>query len=190
MKTFNFFLLLFFCFTDFSFAASRTVHFTAVARNTTTQGLSEAATGCNCVITVSNPSSVSQTYQLDISSSTGSVGSTAALNGSYTKSSGPALGASKSLAANATDIYVLDFNANYPASPTVGAGYQNLTCAGSILVSDPSAGNPGFIVATGTLTSFTEAGGLHTEGTTGDAQFKGFAVYSQSPVFINQGKPF
>lgn len=162
-------------------AATRTVHFSQVGRNRTTQGLGEPARS-TCRITISNPSSVSQniTFNWDVRAE--GVGSGPAAPSPNTNS--------VTLSANGgSQVWLFSYN-EYPDNTTVEDGSQELICSGTIVASDPTGSNPGFVIASGVLTTFVESGEVQTENATGASVFGGFAVYTQVPITINRGSPF
>jgi hypothetical protein len=92
---------------------------------------------------------------------------------------------SGTLAATKTVIITFTFD----KFPQVTVGTQSLRCAGSIVAADTA--QPGFITASGVLTTFVESSEIKTDNTTNGANtLGGIAVYSQIPIVINRAKPF
>ena len=172
-------------------AVSRTVYFTQSGRNLTTDGLGESVSGL-CRITISNPSTQSQTFLLAVTANATQTAAGAATLTSGTCSSGGSGTFScgtTTLAANGSSTFVF----TYPAYPTRLGGtttaQQIVSCSGSITANDST--NPGFLIATGALLSFTESGGIRTQNATGGTtSFTGQAIFTQLPIAINRGKPF
>ncbi len=182
-------------------AATRTAYFTATGTNRTTIGLSAQATS-TCKISVSNPSTQSQTVSINIAANSldswnGSASSTLDANQTDYKLDGVACGSSTcttTLAQGATTTMTVSYAAFHAKSDaTSGANsQQQLRCSGNISVSDASAGQVGYIIASGVLTTFVESSIVQTDASTSGAQntFGGVAVYTQVPITINRGKPF
>lgn len=173
-------------------AISRTVYFTQSGRNVTTLGLGETARG-SCRITISNPSSQSQTYSLTVTANaTNSAAGAATLTANDAACA--SLGGGRftcethTLTNGQSHSYTFSFPV-YPVRATIAAGQQVTTCSGSITAND--VGNPGFLLGSGSLLTFTESGAIQTQNATGGMdQFGGQALYTQLPLVINRGKPF
>lgn len=70
-------------------------------------------------------------------------------------------------------------------------GTQELTCKGKIDASDSSMGRPGFILASGSIRTVSEAGHVETDPITGNASLlPSPAINGQTQIVINGGKPF
>jgi hypothetical protein len=175
-------------------AVTRTIYFTQSARNVTVEGIGEAATS-TCRIILSNPSNQNQSYTLVIRASatgTGAGGATLS-EGAGCSTSGGVITCTGSLAGDTNAS--ASFTISYPPYPTRGsgtfAGSQTVICSGHIVATDPGGGNPGFLMAGGSILTFTESGALQTTNSTGGVTFfAGQAVYSQLPISINGGRPF
>lgn len=161
-------------------AATRTVYFSQVGRNSAAQGLGEEAKS-TCRITVANPSTVAQTIKYEFKVSATGIGA----GDADPDPSAPASG--QSIAAGDSKTWIFTYK---PFPPDVN-GTQELICSGSITAEDPPSSNPGFVIASGVLTTFVESGDIQTEHqATGATIFGGFAVYTQVPIIINRGSPF
>jgi len=192
-------------------AATRTVYFNQSGMNKTVNGLAAPGADSTCKITISNPSTVSQTFTLNANvssldkwaggesgtSTTGFLcspgGCTSATSGGSISCTG--LSCTGSLAAGANVQATFQFS-HYPARTNNVAGtqniYQKLRCSGSIVATDVSS--PGFLIASGVLVTFVESAKMSTDGVTSGsktpATFGGIAVYTQVPISINRSKPF
>lgn len=178
-----------------AFGVSRTIYFSQSARNLTTEGLGNTARG-NCRITITNPSAQSQTYLLTVSvvaSGTAAASGNATLTsatggGSCGGSPGAYSCGTHTLAAGGNHTYIFSYPI-YPTRPTIITGIQYEACSGSIVANDTT--NPGFLLASGALLTFSEGGNMQTVNSTGGTfTFAGQAIYSQLPITINRGKPF
>lgn len=86
----------------------------------------------------------------------------------------------------ATGIYGWDF-------PVVGAGTpitQNISCSGSISVYDADNTAPGFLIATGNMSTFVENGQGQLLNQSGVGALRGSLNTTQLPIFIGEGRPF
>lgn len=164
-------------------AATRTVYFSQPGRNVTyDKGLGQQAIS-ECRIYVSNPSTTTQTFRIVAKAE-------AAASGDFPGVATPPAVGPHTLTGGARLSFTMVF-------PTFLAGAANrdkkqqLLCSGSIEVSDASDGSPGYLIAGGTLTTFTTSGTLQTTGaTTGATLGGGTAIFTQIPITINRGKPF
>lgn len=190
-------------------AVDRTVFFVATGTNRTTYGLSTTA-GSTCRIILSNPSGQTQTFtikpnvqSLDPTSASWQAipatnPLTAGVNPNCSGTSGGATVSSctsssivGSIPASGSVTIIFAFNGYQPrsAGATWQTASQTLRCSGSILAQDSS--QPGYLLASGVLVTFTESAAMHTDATTGGTKtFGGMAVYSQVPIVINRSKPF
>lgn len=172
------------CFySEVSLAATRTIYFSQTGRNVATSaGGVGSPVQSFCRITISNPSTQSQQISIRLEGvSTGSFPSNPVSNP-------PQIGNNVSLAGNATLIYSFA----YPTFTAGTPGTQQLLCKGQITAADPTSSGPGYVVATGTLTTFNASATIQTTGVPGAPPpvLGGPAVFTQIPVAINRGKPF
>lgn len=174
-----------------AWAATRTAYFTAVGRNEVIYGIGDAATS-RCTVTITNNSSVNQTVSLNLTYTSSGTAS----NGASLATAGSANNVDLSVNAGATRSHTVSYTA-FPTSvsgcrptgtPCV-TGTQEVICQGTITATD-ATGNNGFVIATGTLVTFVESGRMTTLTATGQSYFGTQAVYTQTPIFINRGKPF
>ncbi len=181
-------------------AVTRVVYFNGSGTNRTVEGLSAAATS-TCKITLSNPSSVSQTYIINASPTSinnwsgGSATVTIAASAPTLVSGSGACAATCTGTLTAGQSVTVSYSYTaFPARPagiTAFSGKQQLRCTGSITASDVTPTNPGFLIASGTLITFVETARMNTDSTTGGTTlFGGIAIYTQVPIAINRSKPF
>lgn len=162
-------------------AATRKVYFSVVGRNsvTSTAGLKDPQTS-QCIISVTNSSATVQdvVVSFDGSKTTG-VGAAGPVTGNTNNMA--------NMAANASDSVEYPFT-EFPINTT---GEQTITCSGYITATDDVAASPGFVTANGTLISFIEsAQGSSTTASGGSSSYTSTAVFTQTPIPINGGKPF
>ena len=163
-------------------AATRTVYFSQTGRNiATTAGGVGTTVRSVCRITVSNPSSSRQLISVQLNGA-----ATVAFTGNASPSHN-----TTDEELNTTTTTSRVYSIDYPNFTAGTAATQQLICKGQITVKDPTGEGPGYVVATGTLTTFTASGTIQTAGTPGGAPVLGGpAVFTQIPVAINRGKPF
>jgi len=158
--------------------SQRVAHFDASGTNTIRTTRIFTATSSSCMITITNASTgtSSQTFTLNI---TATYNGTAATLPDGTTRAG-------TLAPGDTVVHFL----NYAAIPANTIGNQNLVCKGSITVQDADSTVSGFLIASGTLGTFTENGAAQITSGTGSALFEGSLSTSQIPISIGEGRPF
>lgn len=180
-----------------AFAATRTVYLDGFATATSTNGFTAAATA-RCIILLNNPSSVQQTVEMSIYAYSTGAG---ALAGNATPPTGYGWVAAGGAAGSSASTLTATLNATgssgssaryeftYPTYPASTTTPQVLICRGTFKANDVS--QPGYVLATANLITFSEASAMQTMGVTGaSTSFKGNAVYSQIPISVNRGKPF
>jgi hypothetical protein len=176
-------------------AASRTVYFNAVGTNRTQDGLADDVNS-TCKITISNPSSQTETWSIETTATSIDPWTSATPQGVKSSASSSGCFTGCSLAANGSVTLTYTYK-NFPKRDTVhtaaGAPWayaQQLRCSGKITVSDAGT-QPGFLIANGVLVTFVESSRMHTDAATGGtATFAGIAVWTQIPIAINRSKPF
>ena len=174
-------------------ATTRKVYFNQSGRNVSDKGMGSSAQS-SCRITLSNPSSQSQDYVLNITASisgTAAAAPTATTTTSEICASASSSGSSTNFSCSGTlaAAGTVTKTIMYPAFPANTAGVQTLICAGYVQATD-SGSTPGFLAASGNLITFTESGSVDTTASTGSTTFNGYAIYTQLPIQINRGKPF
>jgi len=175
--------------------ATRKAIFSSSGFNTILNGLKDAQKS-NCMITVTNISSTAQTiavYAVARYALTGAaiVFTTAHLGtnwmpGNVVNAAFATVQSAVSITAGETRVYYID----YPPMPAGSSGNQTVSCEGYITAQDTDSTAPGFVLATGTLSTFAENGSavIKIEGGTG--LMRGSATYSQIPISIGEGRPF
>lgn len=173
------------------FSATRTVYFDQTAVNTSVHGFSSATTS-RCTVVINNPSGQSQDITMSIYASAESsvaamAGNAVAVPTTGFSGTSPIVLSSQNIPSTQSKKYDFD----YPTFPALTAGQQQLFCRGSITVTDTNPANPGFVVASGLILSFTESSIVQTVGASvGATAFGGSVVFTQVPLSINRGKPF
>lgn len=185
-------------------AASRTVYFNASGVNRTTKGLATTSTvNSTCRLVISNPSGKAQSFAItsnvssidppSASTTNASLASSPSTSGAATVSACTVSACSGSLpgTAGGSSVSITYTYTAYPSITSVTAGKQVLRCSGSIKITDTAPASPGYVLASGTLVTFSESSQMHTANTTSSSSaFGGMPVYSQIPIAINRSKPF
>lgn len=173
-------------------AANRKVYFSQNGKNfTTTATGTLTALNSTCILTITNPSTASQTFTITPSISTaGTVGTTStpktiSCSGVSPGSTAAACYTNTILATTDSKQVITWTFADYPATTITD---QTVSCAGVIDVWDTSATSPGFVFANATLLTFIESGAA--KSTVGGGKINGGTVFSQTPIFIGEGRPF
>jgi hypothetical protein len=186
---------------NISLGATRTVYVDGFTNASSTNGYTANA-NAKCIILLNNPSPSQQSVTLTMyvyATNVGSGNATAVTsNPSATIWTNPIGGAGVN-PFTATNVLLdtvspnnkVKYEFTYPAFPSSITGQQVLICRGTIVATDSSAAAPGFVVASGTFLTFSEASAMQTSGvTSASTSFQGNAVFSQMPITINRGRPF
>lgn len=175
--------------------ATRKAMFNSSGYNSILNGLKDPQKS-NCMITVTNVSNRSQTIAVygsahyDIGA--GAVSFTTAQGGTnwmptnVVNASYATVQSALELTAGETRVYYID----YPPLAAAVPGSQTVGCAGYITAQDTDSTLPGYVLATGTLTTFVENGAAVIKATEGVGLMRGSATMSQTPITIGEGRPF
>jgi hypothetical protein len=170
----------------------RTVYFEANSLNSTVNSADAGSSfQSTCILSISNPSSQNQNVQLALTVTSSGVG---AGSGWLCTTCGGEISAAGaiSLAAGQTRTFIY----NYPVFPALTQGEQSLVCRGTIEAQDVANGSfsgqlvAGFIVASGSITNWTQSTRGYQVGVAGAFNVKGVLNQSQVQITINQGRPF
>jgi len=169
----------------------------------------------NCSVTISNSSSSTQniTYSITLSATlatngggAGAIATTPAMPITFSRtitlaSAGTTGGANCSSSPTCTipqNIDAYTFGADtltggdfpYLTSDAVTAQAESVSCYGYIQVNDNSTAAPGFVTASGTLTTFTEASPGVSTNANGIGSNMTTTTPSQTAIVISEGRPF
>lgn len=196
-------------------AVVRRVYFTQTGRNTAPEALSNMATRpvyqSVCTMYITNPSSVSQTFDLAMTltgstiytsrgpySASPATGTTAFTSASCVPAgvTAPNLAPVCSISVTGISVAAGATSAAYvvraPEYHFNGIGQQDVICSGSVTATDPIPASPGFLIATGTMNTFSASSRLLLSSATNAAMGSQArqAIYIQVPVAVNEGRPF
>ncbi len=161
------------------FASQRQVYFSAIGQNrvVSAEGLANDAQS-SCIVTITNTSGVDQYYAVDMRKS--NEDDVAVSGAPYDDTSVSSNWHPLPSGQSAT------VTVSFTSFKTMQT--KNVACIGAITVKDDTT--PGFVSANGTLITFFESGVQQTANATNATTYGSQAVYSQTPVPINAGKPF
>lgn len=185
--------------------ALRIANFVASGQNVITTAEVKGPVKSECVITITNVSATPQAVswlvkifaQAPLPAHSGVAGSNyqvgSDLTGSVTLAASGANGTNCSAASDTCTLPTPADSATALDFPTIAATQtttQNIRCEGWIKVENSTAGNQGFVIASGTLTTFVEATAsvdIDGSATTGDNNTVAPTV---TPILIGEGRPF
>jgi hypothetical protein len=149
----------------------------------------------DCQVIIVNSSTASQDITVTLSVSLNGTPQAATYkalyNGTSTASASAYSGATWVLGpqGTGTDSVVVSWNTTLTGG--VAYGTQRLDCSGSIQVVDHTAGTPGYITASGFMTTITESAPGGEVGSTSGASTRTYTgAPSQTPLSIGEGRPF
>lgn len=189
--------------------ALRLANFVGAAQNVINSTLVKSPVESNCMITITNvsptPQSVSWTIKVFAVSANATYSGTGT-NGQHGAdiTGGPlvlaAAGTSGANCTTASDTCTIPSTGtamNFPQIPAGVAVTQNVRCEGTIRVENNTPGVQGFVIASGTITTFVESAGgvaLYTNHVTGQMSTStgknNTTAPTFTPILIGEGRPF